>query len=364
MKLNPPQAALYGDCILTVLLSDKDQLDGDVVYYLLFSGSSCRHLTSTKKINSESLQTVTPAHDCCEPVKVSLYASKAGSPALLVTEESFQFVQDEAYDAAQFLATSVGNAESLESSRLLDELQISSRDIQVLDNKVTLAFHHLTLPAGWNVLGLKQPLTEGVPRETLMHFAARLGLLRLAWFLLQQAGGKEALSIQNSGGATPANLALERGFQKLHELFTQEGGTELEGYITASQVIASGDYSVRHHQELDIYSLTVKSQLGVQYGSVDHDIQELQKYMKWHSQQQQQQQQKQNMEKINSLHCLFTNVVMGVAYCPNSWVAKVIYLHSEALTIVINEENDAADREFSCILKHTESDGVVLGVLS
>lgn len=65
------------------------------------------------------------------------------------------------------------------------------------------------------------PFPENIPRETLMHFAVRLGLLRLTWFLLQQPGGRGALSIHNNEGATPVSLALERGYQKLHQLLTE-----------------------------------------------------------------------------------------------------------------------------------------------
>lgn len=65
------------------------------------------------------------------------------------------------------------------------------------------------------------PAADGGPRETLMHFAVRLGLLRLAWLLLQKPGGRGALSIHNQEGATPASLALQRGYHKLHKLLTE-----------------------------------------------------------------------------------------------------------------------------------------------
>lgn len=54
-----------------------------------------------------------------------------------------------------------------------------------------------------------------------MHFAVRLGLLRLTWFLLQKPGGRGALSIHNQEGATPVSLALERGYHQLHQLLTE-----------------------------------------------------------------------------------------------------------------------------------------------
>lgn len=92
-------------------------------------------------------------HDCCETVKVSLCATKQGHPLLVVAEESLQFVQDEAYDAAQFLASCAGNQQALNFTRFLDRSRPPAGDLDFLDEKVTLAFRHLKLPTEWNVLG-------------------------------------------------------------------------------------------------------------------------------------------------------------------------------------------------------------------
>nr|XP_013813727.1 PREDICTED: A-kinase anchor protein 13-like [Apteryx mantelli mantelli] len=180
-----------------------------------------RHLKLPAEWNVLGADQSLNGHDFCETVRVALCAFKKGHPVLVVAEESFQFVQDEAYDAAQFLATCAGNQQALNFTRFLDRSRPPAADVEFLDEKVTLAFRHLKLPAEWNVLGADQSLNENIPRETLMHFAARLGLLRLTWFLLQQPGGRGALSIRNTEGATPVTLALERGYQKLHQLLTE-----------------------------------------------------------------------------------------------------------------------------------------------
>lgn len=86
-------------------------------------------------------------------MKVLLCASKEGLPVLVVAEEDFRFIQDEAYDAAQFLATSAGNQQALNFTRFLDRSGPPSTDVNSLDEKVALAFRHLKLPAEWNVLG-------------------------------------------------------------------------------------------------------------------------------------------------------------------------------------------------------------------
>ncbi|KAM4826125.1 A-kinase anchor protein 13-like [Thomomys bottae] len=104
------------------------------------------------------------------------------------------------------------------------------------------------------------PSPDGTPRETLMHFAVRLGLLRLTWFLLQKPGGRGALSIHNQEGATPVSLALERGYHQLHQLLTEENAGEPDSWSSLSYEIPYGDCSVRHHRELDIYTLTSESE--------------------------------------------------------------------------------------------------------
>ncbi|XP_068814051.1 A-kinase anchor protein 13 isoform X3 [Struthio camelus] len=281
MKLNPQQAPLYGDCVITVQLTEEDKVEDDVVFYLVFTGSTVQHCTSTRKINPESLETIAPGHDCCETVRVALCASKEGHPLLVVAEESFQFVQDEAYDAAQFLATCAGNQQALNFTRFLDRSRPPAADVEFLDEKVALAFRHLKLPAEWNVLGADQSLNENIPRETLMHFAVRLGLLRLTWFLLQQPGGRGALSIHNNEGATPVSLALERGYQKLHQLLTEEEAREPDSWSTLSHTVHSGDYCVKHHRGLDVYMLTAETKEGGK-ASLEDDIRQLQKHMQSH----------------------------------------------------------------------------------
>uniref|UniRef100_A0A8C3K4T6 A-kinase anchoring protein 13 n=1 Tax=Calidris pygmaea TaxID=425635 RepID=A0A8C3K4T6_9CHAR len=251
-----------GDSVITVQLTEEDKVEDDVVFYLVFTGSTVQHCTSTRKINPGSLETISPGHDCCETVKVALCASREGHPVLVVAEESFQFVQDEAYDAAQFLATCAGNQQALNFTRFLDRSRPPAADVDFLDEKVALAFRHLKLPAEWNVLGADQSLTENIPRETLMHFAVRLGLLRLTWFLLQQPGGRGALSIHNNEGATPVSLALERGYQKLHQLLTEEEAREPDSWSTLSHTVHSGDYSVKYHRGLDVYMLTAEAKEG------------------------------------------------------------------------------------------------------
>ncbi|GCB73709.1 hypothetical protein scyTo_0002790 [Scyliorhinus torazame] len=221
------------------------------------------------------------AHNCCETVKVVLCASKEGFPISVLAEENFQYVQDTAYDMARFLMSSAGSQEALNAIRIVDNFRVSSDNVALLDTNLTLEVQHLVLPSMWNVLGSDSKLPASIPRETLMHFAARLGLSRLASFLLQQPGGQEALGIANLDGATPVNLAAQRGFHGLEELFAQQKpDAALPGDVTP--IVSSEDYSVRYQRHLNVYMYTINNPQGAELSSMEHNISELQRYIQSH----------------------------------------------------------------------------------
>ncbi|XP_078283552.1 A-kinase anchor protein 13-like isoform X2 [Rhinoraja longicauda] len=281
MKLSPNQAPLYGESVLSVLLGEEHAVKDDVALYLMFSGSSQHHLTSTQRVDHNTLQTVAPAHNCCEMVKVLLYASKEGFPVSVVAEENFQYVQDATYDMARFLVSSAGSQEALNAIRIMDNFRMSSADVTLLDKDLTVKVQHLVLPSTWNVLGPDINLQASIPRETLMHFTARLGLSRLASFLLQQPGGQEALGIPNLDGATPINLAVQRGFRGLEQLFAQQNpAAALQEDVTP--IVSSEDCSVRFQQHLNVYMYTINNPQGTELNSMEHNISELQRYMHSH----------------------------------------------------------------------------------
>ncbi|XP_068131259.1 A-kinase anchor protein 13 [Hyperolius riggenbachi] len=279
MKLNPKQAPIYGECVLTVHLNKRSKRRADV-FYLLFTGSTQRHVASTRRLNAATLQSVAPAHDCCEIVTVSLCASKKGSVVVLA-EDHFEFIHDEAFDSAQFLAANATNQQALNFARFLISAQPCPQDVTTLDKKITLAFKSLQLPSGWNVLG-EAPLTDGLKQETLLHFAARLGLSRLSKFLLQQPGGKTALTVSNSEGATPARLALERGFGELAHLFSEDSSSGTPLPSDPSHVEHLPDGCVKHHFELNVYILTKKADM-VSPVSMETFIEDLCRHIEDHS---------------------------------------------------------------------------------
>ncbi|XP_057188570.1 A-kinase anchor protein 13 isoform X2 [Triplophysa rosa] len=281
MKLSPCQAPVYGNCVLTVHLDDevlREGEQGEVKLFLLFTGSSQRHLTSTLRVDHTTLQAVCPAHDCCESVPVTLCS--AGPDGFLQTLASrhLLFMQDLAFDMAQLLVSAVGRTDVLEESLLLDEHQIPLQECERMDQSLALALRHLTLPPGWSLLGDNTRLE---PQETLLHFAARRGLFKVASFLLKQPGAREALNLCNKEGATPALIAQSRGHTALLELFRQGDSDAGIGIETLRQ-ISSWTPAVQHHPSLNTYTLSVSSEAGGAPPNLQADIRQMRRLIACH----------------------------------------------------------------------------------
>uniref|UniRef100_A0A3P8UID3 DBB domain-containing protein n=1 Tax=Cynoglossus semilaevis TaxID=244447 RepID=A0A3P8UID3_CYNSE len=210
MKLNPQQAPLYGQCVLTVQLNNDDEVEveeEEVEFYCLFSGSTQRHVTSTVRVSRVTLQAVCPAHHVCEQVLVTLCWARPGAPVDSHSQETFTFVQDLALDMAHFLLDSTDPQEAL----LLDDEQIPLKVCKRLDQSLALALEHLSLPYHTRVQNL----------YNLLHLAASHGLWMVASFVLQQDGSREALRRADAQGQTAADVAKSRGHKKLGKLFTR-----------------------------------------------------------------------------------------------------------------------------------------------
>ncbi|KAM3625243.1 uncharacterized protein V6R79_009138 [Siganus canaliculatus] len=273
MKLNPQQAPLYGRCVITVQLADEELAADEegVDYFLLFAGSTQRHLTSTLRSNHDTLQALCPAHDCSEMVSVTLCSVNRGVPeppedlnahlgrVASLAEHRFSFVQDLAFDMAQFLVSTAGRADGLDGALLLDECQIPLQECERLDESLALALQHLTLPPGWSLLGRRRnDSTDLNPQETLLHFSARRGLMRVTHFLLQQSGAREALRLANREGHTPSGIASERGHGRVHELLTKaETDTEPDKGTQTAQLLSTDARLVCHLPRLNTHTLTL-----------------------------------------------------------------------------------------------------------
>ncbi|XP_060741167.1 A-kinase anchor protein 13 isoform X3 [Tachysurus vachellii] len=286
MKLNPKQAPLYGECVLTVQLSEEECVEDeeDVEFYLLFSGSTQRHLTTTLRLGHVTLQAVCPAHDRDETVRVTLCQARTGGSVEPVGEERFQFVHDLALDMAHFLISAAAHRDGLEGALLLADSHIPVQECERLDETLMLALKHLPLPPGWSVLGPDintHTPADFSPHETLLHFAARRGLRRVALFLLQQPGGRGALQLVNKHGHTPALVAQSRGHTQLQHLLSElEKSPHFETKAPRRRYPAGRAFL--HHPRLNTFSLTVENESDGDPPDLRRDVEELRRYAHSH----------------------------------------------------------------------------------
>ncbi|XP_040925926.1 A-kinase anchor protein 13 isoform X2 [Betta splendens] len=289
MKLNPQQAPLYGQCVITVQLADEELAaeEQGVDYFLLFAGSTQRHLTSTLRSSHDTLQALCPAHDCCEVVVVTLCSVSQRVPdsaedlkpsqghVTPLSEQRFNFVQDLAFDMAQFLVSTAGRPHGLDGALLLDECQIPLQECERLDESLALALHHLILPPGWSLLGNKLSNSLDLnPQETLLHFSARRGLLRVTRFLLRQSGAREALQLTNSQGHTPSAIAASRGHERLHELLTK-ADLDADKVSESVQLVSSDAWVVCHLPSLNTHTLTLRIHPGHEPPTLEANVEQL-----------------------------------------------------------------------------------------
>jgi A-kinase anchor protein 13 len=62
---------------------------------------------------------------------------------------------------------------------------------------------------------------EPSSRETLLHFAARLGLEKVASYLLDKPGSEVAVSLPNHHGEIPQDIARDLGSDSLADLLSE-----------------------------------------------------------------------------------------------------------------------------------------------
>ncbi|XP_068081608.1 uncharacterized protein [Anabrus simplex] len=118
-------------------------------------------------------------------------------------------------------------------------LGFGSGDREQLDNFLVAAFQR-NIPPNFNLLqsaGLSlhhRPHTSAEEYPTLLHFAARFGLEKLAWQLLECPGGEHACEIRNACDVTPAEMAEAAGHSKL--------ANALRGYMQMTEFTSMYSY--------------------------------------------------------------------------------------------------------------------------
>ncbi|KAK1887589.1 A-kinase anchor protein 13, partial [Dissostichus eleginoides] len=269
MKLNPQQAPLYGECVLTVHLEEDDVCRAEdeeekVEFYLLFSGSTQRHLTSTLRVSHVTLQAVCPAHNVCEQVLVTLCWVQPDGAVDSRSQETFCFVQEcERLDkslalALRHLRTRPGiHTHSGRDGHDNDTHDETSTDVST--GGLYLAPSYLmSQPPPSNCCS--SPPSSGAFSPAALRPAAPGSQSRSAHggsVPPAAAGGPPGSEDPNARGLTAACVAQSRGHEQLLELFTQfETSSTVQVEPKERLHFYPGGRVFQQHLNLGTYTLT------------------------------------------------------------------------------------------------------------
>ncbi|KAL4227936.1 Rho guanine nucleotide exchange factor 28 [Mactra antiquata] len=222
MALSTKEAPVYGGGTLVIEFSEDTELNSNNNYYVVYEGSKHRHITTARILSSQKLHSIIPGRNKEEDVNISVIEFNRDRKIIL-TASSFHFYIDGAYHLANFLVESVFNTEALNDLELIqsDNFNLANEELSTLDKRLSRALTFCDYPDWWSLLGSDSSTEPLKPRETLLHFAARLGLNRVAAFFLTKTGSEQALNLTNKDGDQPHDVANKCGHESLVELLTQ-----------------------------------------------------------------------------------------------------------------------------------------------
>ncbi|XP_048360255.1 rho guanine nucleotide exchange factor 28 isoform X2 [Sphaerodactylus townsendi] len=215
MELSCTEVPLYGQ--LTVYGKFYIVLLEDAEFYFVYNGSNQRHVVFAKRIGDDTLQSTIPAHGEQEDVSVCvvMYTKEGVSETLGYSSVTYKW--NTASEVAHFLMDQAGCLTSSSHDTLLSMFGLMAEDFQSLDRDIMLAMAHKEISPTWNITGTCSQ-DESKHKETLLHLAMRLGLVKLSQFLLSLPGGTDAVTLPNEDGSTPLDLALQNGHASLVEI--------------------------------------------------------------------------------------------------------------------------------------------------
>ncbi|XP_064356041.1 rho guanine nucleotide exchange factor 28 isoform X3 [Dromaius novaehollandiae] len=265
MELSCTEVPLYGQVTINATFGKDIYLPEDAEFYFVYNGSVKRHIMFAERISDNALQSIVPGHGCQEAVSVSVLMYTKGYSPVVLGSCPVAYRENLSCKLSRFLVNQAECVTAASHKMLLDKFELRIKDLQSLDNDLMMAIAHEELPSTWNILG---NYSEGEPehKETLLHLAMKLGLVKLSQFLVAQPGGSLALALPNEDGATPLELALQNGHSRLVEVFTNSQGShsfdisraELSEGVCVRFVHSSGaltltfNHTAEHFLESDI----------------------------------------------------------------------------------------------------------------
>ncbi|XP_046674936.1 LOW QUALITY PROTEIN: phosphoinositide 3-kinase adapter protein 1-like, partial [Homalodisca vitripennis] len=220
-----PKKIKVGQNKLLILLVDPLESTDNVQISIDKNGQKIE-VTSFKKRNPYTLQFAVPATCLQVSMLVTVAVEKNGKTLghRLVKCESRMRELDQLLratdDPLQFMCQTLG---------------ISPGDREQLDIFLAAAFQQ-NLPPHFNLLRPTGLRHHGSCEEypTLLHFAARYGLEKLTWQLLECPGGEQASQLRNTCQLTPADMAERAGHSRL--------ANTLKGFLQMTELSSMYSY--------------------------------------------------------------------------------------------------------------------------
>ncbi|XP_044741541.1 phosphoinositide 3-kinase adapter protein 1 isoform X2 [Chrysoperla carnea] len=206
-----PKKVKTGQRRVIVLLNDPLQRD-DIVKVSVDKSIEMIEVSTVKRRNPYTLQFSIP-ESCLEvSMMINVVVEKNGS---LLGSQPVK-CESRLRELDQLLRSNDNPIEFM-----CQTLGFSSTNHEQLDNFMVHAFQrnlpphfNLLMPSGLPTLS-PTPKTTAEEYPTLLHFAAKFGLEKLAWQLLECPGGEQACEIRNFSEMTPAEIAENSGHLRL-----------------------------------------------------------------------------------------------------------------------------------------------------
>ncbi|ELU18667.1 hypothetical protein CAPTEDRAFT_209224 [Capitella teleta] len=282
MAFSPNHSPLQGGAALAVVFADDTRLPVDVEFFVVFEGSTQRHVTSAVCLDRNKLSACIPEHPLAETVLLRILLFQHGGYRILATG-SFHYIQDPVRPLAEFLVDSVCDPNSLANMDRIQAQYPAAFEQDFLDERLCQELTRVKIPPGWRLSGDR---SIDSARETLLHFAARLGFEILSTWLLQTRGSREALGIPNTQGMVPAVLARQCGHVRTAQVLEERLVVPLprSPWRLLDHRRASQQSLVRYHEAQQVTSITsaahgppAPGKMAATFAhSIDEDIERLQ----------------------------------------------------------------------------------------
>ncbi|XP_065836921.1 rho guanine nucleotide exchange factor 28-like isoform X2 [Oscarella lobularis] len=225
MDFSPRSCSTLGNQPILITFVDDDlPVDANCVdIWVVFRGASERHEVTATRINASTVKAIIPPHSDAENVSLSIcYKSSLDEDFCLIESGTFCYYFDATRSVAEFLFRSVSVLSSLDPLGNVDlsNFALSAEAKDQFDAKLSESFGTvLKDQIDWSLLGPDED--DETPRETLLHFAARLGLCHFAETLMTLPGAQSALEIRNRCGELPRDVASEEILDIFNRLMGQ-----------------------------------------------------------------------------------------------------------------------------------------------